>query len=84
LETDLRELADLIARRREAAKKRGVSGDTAGRYSGSGGGLLVVEVDEIMRRLSGINAADLVRNARDYAVASGQIEVLPEPPAEEG
>jgi hypothetical protein len=77
LEADLRDLANLIARRHEAAEKRRATGDNTAHISGRGG-LLIVEVDEIMRRLSGINAADLVRNARDYAVAAGQVEVLPE------
>jgi hypothetical protein len=82
LEADLRELADLVARRRGAAERRGLAGDNTAHISGRGG-LLVAEVDEIVRRFAGLSAADLARNARDYAVAAGQVEVLPEQPAEE-
>jgi hypothetical protein len=85
LERELLDLAGILARRREAARQRGVSGDTAGRYAGRvGGGLLIAEVDEIVRLFTRLSTADLARNARDYAVAAGQVEVLPEPPAEEG
>jgi hypothetical protein len=74
---DLRDLANLIARRQEAAEMRGAKGDNTTHISGRGG-RLIVEVDEIASLLAGISAANLARTARDYAVAAGQVEVLPD------